>query len=319
MVDSVSIQHQLITRTGIDELDELDQVPYPATMGKYDTQTQTRMSDFTGSSFELHDDGSRFKSMGMTLPRHGKITKESCGHELGYYQCPTCEPAVIEKWIQNCSKAECPVCGSKWLKRRTSDSGDRLEQISKLLRRDPKHVLFSPPPDWNGKGLTRILRIAGLVGGLKVEHPWRFRDRITGEPISWKQCDLNPDSKFNTPSIAIPSLHFHIMGFGYLVAADKFFKKTGWVYKNKGTRRKNSLYGTLGYLLSHTGIAPRKQTVTWFGICANNQMRHSIIERYEGKRCPVCGSEMLKFQFYHGEPVRVEGTQKVRYKFYRFK
>ena len=323
MVESVSTHHQQSVQLRIDEL---DQVSYPATMGKYDTQIQSiqcmqsRLKDFSpGAELEFHADGSQFKSVGLTLPRRGKITKKNCGQELGYYQCPTCEPAKIEKWVRNCSKAECPVCGSKWLKRRTSDSGDRLEQISKLLRRDPKHVVFSPPRGWNGKGLTRILRKAGLVGGLKVSHPWRFQDKITGEPISWKQCDLNPDSEFNIPSVAILSPHVHVMGFGFLMAADKFFESTGWVYKNLGTRRKKSLYGTLGYILSHVGIGQRKQTVTWFGICANNQMRYSVIERYEGKHCPICDSEMLKFQFYHGDSVRVEPTQKVRYKFYRFR
>jgi len=293
---------------------------YPATMGKYDIRNQTRLKEFSpGASLEYQIDGSQFQSVGLTLPRRGKVTNKNCGQEIGYYQSPTCEPVIIEKWVRNCSKAECPVCGSKWLKRRTSDSGDRLEQVSKLLRRDPKHVVFSPPRGWNGKGLTRILRKAGLVGGLKVSHPWRFHDKITGESISWKQCDLNPESEAQVPSRAIVSQHFHIMGFGFLVNADKFFKRTGWIYKNKGTRRKSSLYGTLGYMLSHAGIGLRKQTVTWFGCCSNNQMRHSIIERYEGKHCPICGNEMLKFQFYHGEPVRVEATQKVRYKFYRFK
>ncbi len=271
-----------------------------------------------------------FEDQGSFIPGRGVRTTNRCGNVLGFYKCPTC--GEVDNWKYQCSKAVCPDCFGSWILRRSRESGNRLEQIALMLGKSPRHIILSPPPDWDGsrKSLYRVLGVLGVRGGLFIEHPWRFREKATDAYLAWKLCDINPSSEAKVPSYAVRSFHIHMLVFGFLLQADHFYDQTGWVYKNKGTRdavryqakkaRKDGpIYRTLKYILSHTGIKGRKQTVTWFGICANNKVNVDIVPDYLAKLCPLCDSEMDKFQLLEGEPVRVENKQKVRFKFYRFK
>jgi len=289
--------------------------PYPATMGKYDTHFY--QSDFK-DGVPLKGNG-QFWDMGETVPGRGEKTKDSCGFELGYYQCPDCREVSRELWTENCSKAQCPVCFTHWIKRRTKDSSERLLQIDALLTMPCKHIVLSPPSDWRGKGLSKVLKLLGLKGGALVRHPWRFRDKETGLMIAWKNCDINPTSELAIPSVAVRSLHFHILGFGYTMQSDKFHVLTGWIYKNKGVRKDKAIPRTMAYLISHAGVHGRKQTVRWYGIIANNKLTVTKRTELEAKLCSICDLEMDKYQYYHGEPIKVENKRLVRYKFYKFK
>ena len=299
------------------------------------TNTEHEMIPQTRTNFYQSDlkDGvglqgnQQFWDMGETVAGRGEKTKDSCGFELGYYKCSndlcgtyrTTGKRQIVQWTENCSKAQCPVCYSHWIKRRTKVSSERLIQVDKMLRIPCKHIVLSPPKDWNGKGLGKVLKLLGLKGGALVRHPWRFRDKETGLMIAWKNCDINPTSERAIPSVTVRSLHFHILGFGFLMHADKFFEKTGWVYKNKGQRTEKDIPRTMAYLISHTGVHGRKQTVRWYGIIANNKLTVTKHSELEAKPCPTCGDEMDKYQYYLGEPVKVENKRLVRYKYYKFK
>jgi len=296
---------------------------YPATMGKYHTNFyQSTLENGVGLQ-----SNQQFWDMGETVAGRGEKTKDSCGFELGYYECsndrcPTyLETGVreIEKWTENCSKAQCPVCYTHWIKRRTKVSSERLIQINDMLRIPCKHFVLSPPPDWDGKGLSKILKLLGVKGCALVRHPWRFRDKQTGLMIAWKNCDINPSSELAIPSIAVRSLHYHGLGFGFLMQSDTFYELTGWVIKNKGKRTSRDIPRTMAYLVSHAGVHGRKQTVRWFGFMANNKLTVTKKTELEAKHCPVCDCDMDKYQYYLGEPVKVENTRLVRYKFYRFK
>jgi hypothetical protein len=293
---------------------------YPATMGKYHYQ-----GDFSEGTPLA---GNRqFWDMGETVAGRGVQTKDDCGAAIGFYecsndQCPTylaTGSRQIEAWTNNCSKAQCPVCFKHWIKRRTKVSSERLLQVDRMLPMPCKHIVLSPPRDWDGKGLSKILKLLGVRGGAVVRHPWRFRDKQTGLMIAWKDCDINPISELAIPSVAVRSLHYHILGFGFLVSSDKFYESTGWVYKNRGKRSGNSIPRTMAYLLSHAGVHGRKQTVRWFGIIANNKLSVTVKMALEAKCCPACGSDMDKYQYYFNEPVKVENRRLTRYKYYRFK
>lgn len=285
---------------------------YPATMGKYDLEKIVQPIWAT-DRLEFMD------SRGRTVPGRGHLGSRKCGDAIGFYQCP--EDGYIEEWTHNCSKAHCPTCFRNWLKRRTQDSGRRLKQISKLLHRAPNHIVLSAGPDFDGssKQILKMVKAAGIIGGCKIFHAWRFREKATGQAIAWKRTDINPNSKEKVPSYGTESPHWHILGWGYLTPSNEFYKKTGWTYKNLGPRKDDSLYRTLYYQLSHATIDGRKQTLTWFGIVANNKLVTRVEVEYQVKLCPHCKSEMKKYQYYHNEPIEVDNKQKVRMKYYRFK
>jgi len=165
-----------------------------------------------------------------------------------------------------------------------------------------------------------MAKLAGITGGCKIYHAWRFREKATGQAIAWKRTDINPVSEERVPSYGIESNHWHILGWGYLKPSDEFYEEShGWTYKNLGERKDKEMFATLYYQLSHSTIDGRKQTLTWFGIAANNKLLTTIEVDYKAKLCPICKAEMEKFQYYCGESIKVENRQKVRYKHYKFK
>ncbi|GAG78328.1 unnamed protein product, partial [marine sediment metagenome] len=90
-------------------------------------------------------------------------------------------------------------------------------------------------------------------------------------------------------------------------------------YDGKSTRS-GPIYDTIAYLLSHTAIDGRKQTVRWIGILSNNKMEVTRTEAtFEYKECPVCGKEMHKFRVRDGVTTEVNNEKKVRYKYYKFR
>lgn len=307
---------------------------YPATMGKYLQEKLVR------ERYYLHHMSSKlapeaiptlqFWDNGRTLPGRGQITHNQCGEDLGYY---VCDCGHTEKWKRNCSKSQCPECFNNWIQRRTNESGNRLEQAAIMLRRVPRHVVLSPPPGAapTTKELYRIIKLLGVEGGLWIEHPWRFAEQDTDEQIQWKRCDINPRSVEKVPSYVYRSLHFHLLCFGYLMSADKFYRLSGgWVYKNKGKRqpkrgqshkqnRVGPIYNTIAYLISHTIIEGNRQTIRWFGTCANNKLEVAIQEEYLAKTCERCGNPMKKIRVIDGVHKEVDPLRKVRFKYYRFR
>ena len=283
---------------------------YSATMGKYDLIK----SENPPSSKHVQYSN----QLGQTVPSRGTVTSERCGDVIGFFRC-SCGHS--ENWTVNCGKAECPVCHKNWLERRTKDSGRRLSQISKLLHIAPYHLILSPPNGWTGsrRELIKMAKKAGVVGGLMIYHPWRFRKLSDDSPVSWKNCDINPRSEKKIPSYGKYSPHVHILGWGYLMKSNDFYRKTGWFYKNRGNRPGKEMYATLYYQLSHSVIDGRKQSLSWFGITANNKLLVTIEERYLAKLCPICQQPMDKFQYYEATFIEVDNLRKTRLRNYKFK
>lgn len=305
MLESDIKQHPKDTRTRQATL-------YSATMGKYEL-------DLVESACEdvIHP---RFSNVdGQTVPGRGKVTGHKCGLQLGFFQCP--QDGYVDGWYYNCGRAGCPVCFRHWLARRTKDSGRRLNQIANLLHIAPSHIIISPPPNWKGskQEIIKMAKKAGIVGGLIIYHPWRFRRLDNDEPISWKRCNINPLSEEKIPSYGVYSPHWHILGWGVLVKSNIFYHQTKWFYKNRGRRPNKQAYATLYYQLSHSVIDGRRQSLTWFGITANNKLTVDVEERYIAKLCPWCQTPMRKYQHYYSTEIEVDNKRKVRFKNYKFK
>lgn len=303
---------------------------YAPTTGKY---RQTKLVE--GISRQL--DG-QFWDDDATLPMLGttKIKKDkqysACGYEIGYYTCDSKCPQV-QHWRIDCGRAECPICGGAWIHRRTKESAERINQIGLLVTHPYRHVVLSSPTDWDGKGLEKIIKylFTGDYGVALVKHPYRFRDKETGAQIRWRNCDINPNSELAIPSLAIHSLHFHLIVSGHLRNATKFHNATDWIYvnlsaeakkrnpKHRGYLTPNDVRRTLGYSLSHTAIEGRKQTVRYFGFLANNQLEVHKKTIYQARLCETCKCPLTKWKNSSYGPVMVENKQKVILKFYRFR
>lgn len=236
----------------------------------------------------------------------------------------------VEGYYRSCDRRECPICYENWASRRAKKitfrllsfcagkkkaqesfkrferarrrayleyfemSGEFITQHLKSLideelwdryierefkgvRYKPIHVIYSVPENLYDKSIEylrrkcyEIAKKTGVFGGSVVFHPKRFDDE-SGE---W----------YFSP-------HFHALVFGWVVDADKVFKKTGWVTKNLGIRK--SVLSTAFYQLSHCGIHPEYHSYTWFGALSYNKFTIFEMPKHVSK-CPLCGSELVK-------------------------
>jgi hypothetical protein len=228
------------------------------------------------------------------MPSSG-VAKDDCGEFLKRVRCVEDDH---DDWVilRHCDDPRCPVCWDHWAGRGAFRAGERFLQAEPLWRQlghrlgVPKHVTFSPPQEEATvlmatkegfrrlrKSLVKWARWAGMVGGAVVFHPFRERGG------SW-----------------FPSPHFHVVGYGYLVPADVFHGKSGWVYKNLGIR--DSVPGTIKYALTHCGVAYDDDdqrmfhALTWFGKLSYNQIVIDTRERgYVTVPCSVCGGDLHEF------------------------
>jgi len=174
----------------------------------------------------------------------------------------------------------------------------RLEGLVHQGRMKPIHVVLSPPVDVSCDTVAeyrvlrsrayRIAKESGLSGGSVIVHPYRLKCVECGSAIPdyLKECPACGCSRFAW----FWSVHFHVVGFGWIVGVVEGFARHGWVVKNLGVR--NSVFWTFQYLLSHAGVS-NVHTVTWFGKLAYNRM--GFVPRVVGFRevCPYC----MKFLF----------------------
>jgi len=132
-----------------------------------------------------------------------------------------------------------------------------------------------------------------------IFHPFRLRCAVCkGRIDDYKRVCSCGSSKFEWH----PSLHFHGLGFGWIVGSDVEFKRSGWVVRNLGVRK--SVFWTMQYILSHAGVfsdpslgdrfmKKRKfHVVTWFGGLAYSRLRVPKVGSF-AERCPYC-SRFLK-------------------------
>lgn len=95
---------------------------------------------------------------------------------------------------------------------------------------------------------------------------------------------------------AYESPHVHAVGYMPVVLekSNLFYLRTGWVYKNKGKR--NTVSGTLYYLLTHHAVIPGRQAITYYGNMANNKLRVEKQRRIEDIHCTHCGGVCNRYK-----------------------
>jgi len=185
-----------------------------------------------------------------------------------------------KRFQKSCFRADCKTCSSRWAKREASKAARRIERYSKLTGKGPIHLVASPPyKDWNldhkvlRKNLYKMMKEVGVKGGACIYHPFRYNKELN----EW----------YYSP-------HFQIICFGWVTNVGKNYYKTGWVVKNLGVRK--TVYGTIHYLLTHTGIKKGKHSLVWFGRLSYSKL---IMPKEPRKHlCPVCETPLYPIIFF---------------------
>ena len=228
-----------------------------------------------------------------------------CG-KAGY---KTCQADLYGKrFVYHCGRIGCEVCAkragariAKKIERRITLYGLRTKHLSKGRKNPlPSHVIEAIEPKsefWNypREKQNRILKkmriLAGISGGVVINHLWRF-----------DKSDLSP----------IYSPHKHLICFGWIKEnASQLIKEQlgiDVVYhkvKNGTLRNRVDVFAVAFYQLSHCAVNHRKHSLQWFGNLANNKLSHKTLEQYkdeeyrlqdeeiERSKCCVICSERL--------------------------
>ncbi|MFX0069530.1 MAG: hypothetical protein ACFFAO_00350 [Candidatus Hermodarchaeota archaeon] len=183
--------------------------------------------------------------------------KVSCSHHL---------EKGFKVILNHCSKLDCVACF-------TYGASERAREIDRVMRdyqRQAKshglkignimHVILVPKKDltteifrdyrqflkFRRKEIYNKLKECGIFGGYVVTHAWSLRCKNCGEKEQNCKCEgTRLDWEIN--------VHFHILGFGYLLNTSKFKKKyRDWVVINAGRRK--TAYNTAFYLLTHCAM-----------------------------------------------------------------
>ena len=274
---------------------------YPAFYEKYDAINNRDKSDLQDTHSPTRGSNDL---LWWELPGHGEKSKY-CGDIRSVLACPNPDhrhdPKNVKKICISCGKATCPICYEAWASKGAHVATDRIDKIEDLYSTigmplgDIRHIIFSPPQG-EAKELMKtksgfkrlrkqalaVIKSAGVVGGLIVFHAERH----------------NRGGWYSSP-------HFHVLGYGYLEDVRTFHRRTGgWVYKNAGKRE--SVYATIRYQLSHCGIAIDRnlrnsgrpfQVVNWFGALSYYYIsKAETVKEAITIDCKVCGEPLHSYR-----------------------
>lgn len=236
------------------------------------------------------------------LPGEG-VEYEECGTTKIVISCsnPMCERPVELK-PHDCTRPECPICWPRWAKRGTRKA---TEKIMHSLMLGQEHinssfslssVVISAPEgltdyDQLKKEFRRVMKYLGTNHIAAVLHLWRFRDPEGNEleSVQWRQFEQHPERY-----IRILSPHFHCVVMGRLANSDKFYSKTGWVYKKLGGFLKHhDVFNIIYYALSHTAISLDRQrkTIEYYGLIRRTRIASESVD-WEPVICEICGAQL---------------------------
>lgn len=179
----------------------------------------------------------------------------------------------VKMYRRTCLRACCQKCYEYWASKEAKKATRRIEAYKSRLK--PIHVVVSVSSkdrylEYRSmkQQVRKLLKQAGIVGGLMVFHPFR-------------QDHLNQTWYY--------SPHFHIIALGWIKDTDKIYNNTGYLIKNLGIR--DNLRATIFYQLSHAGFNEKLHTVTYFGEISYNRL-HIATECKPRELCPLCSCEL---------------------------
>jgi len=186
----------------------------------------------------------------------------------------------LKPFEKSCFRADCVKCCFKWLGREASKSTKRMEKYEKQSKKTLKHIIVSVPSfDYYkekkilSKKVRKILKEVKADSGLIIFHPFRLDKKI--------------DMWYYSP-------HFHVLGFGWVEGVAEAYNKYGYVIKNLGKR--DSVFGTIYYQLSHAGIKKHNHVLSYFGECSYSKLKLDQ-ENEDLKNCPFCKDSLQELEF----------------------
>lgn len=167
----------------------------------------------------------------------------------------------------------------------------------------PVHLILSPPRSLYGSfgDLTALNKVKaqarklaesiGIVGGCMVIHNKRGTN---------KQLAAYRDHYLTDQDLP-DSWHFHIVGFlpqGHKIKSNVVQEKTGWVYKRIDFRvaKFKTVFNIVNYELKHAAYNEKTHILTWFGVCAYNNVKSEKTIIKHTATCKVCGHEIHRYR-----------------------
>lgn len=250
----------------------------------------------------------------ISLPGLGEQTGDKCGKVL---KAAICSCGERRTFGYNCHHFTCPVCYEGAATRAAESAKERIYEGVKTLitagiltgkrQKEIKHLAYSPPQD-----MAIALLMSGIEGyrklikmGNKIMISSGFSGAVDFHPYRQnnpQEDNFNPDME---EYVWYLSPHFHGVGFGYIEPSDKFYARTGWIYKNIGLRDgPDSIKATISYTLTHHGVVKGAHAVRYIGLLSYNKLVIDTIEKFDtALKCPKCGEDLRSvFVDFSGEP-----------------
>ena len=236
--------------------------------------------------------------------------RDYCG-QWGFFGCMNIEKHLDHKiflkpFQKSCFRADCELCCYKWLGRESSKATKRIEKFEKKSNLFVKHLILSVPKRDYYKSKKELVKNVRKIlncrkkfikkNGKKCKYSHNCEKDKNGNIkyyclesnsglIIYHPFRLKNDKWYYSP-------HFHILGFYPFLKEDLvkgLYRKHGYVIKNLGKR--DTVFGTIYYQLSHAGIKKHNHALVYYGGVSYRQMKIEKNEDYNTK-CPLCSDDL---------------------------
>ena len=225
-----------------------------------------------------------------------------------YRDSITCESHKIKGLkvrFNHCNKLDCTSCFIHASSERARKINNKILKLQREARNrgiktgNVIYLVLSPKPEFvlsqlkdyeSIKRLRRkifiMLKKAGIFAGVMINQLHSIKCKKCGKPE--ETCDCK-----DKQLIKALNIHFHILGYGYLINSEEFRKENnGWMYVNLG--RREDAYNTIFYILTRVSIWRKEDgklnpAYQMFGWLKSNKFV-PISQRivYRKDKCPIC-------------------------------
>ncbi|TKJ23162.1 MAG: hypothetical protein CEE42_12235 [Promethearchaeota archaeon Loki_b31] len=225
-----------------------------------------------------------------------------------YRDSITCESHKIKGLkirFNHCNKLDCTSCFIHASSARARKINNKILKLQRVARNrgikigNVIHLVLSPKPEFFlsqlkdyesvkklRRKIFRMLKNAGIFAGVMFTQLHSIKCKKCGKPDETCACK-------DKQLIRALNIHFHVLGYGYLINSEEFRKKNkGWMYVNFG-RRKDA-YSTIFYILTRVSIwrkndgklNPAYQIFGWLKSNKFVPIKQRVV--YERDKCPIC-------------------------------